>query len=66
MLGLSDLSTEAATVEDHLNRDAGATDTLRLSGLLTQSMDQIEAWMRVRAVEAPAESNSRMSLPSTG
>jgi signal transduction histidine kinase/DNA-binding NarL/FixJ family response regulator len=57
MLGLSDLSTEAATIEDRLNGNAGTTDTLRLSGLLTQSMDQIETWMRGRAVEASAESN---------
>jgi len=55
MLGLSDLSTEAATIEDCLNRNAGTTDTLRLSGLLTQSMDRIEAWMSGQAAEATAE-----------
>jgi HPt (histidine-containing phosphotransfer) domain-containing protein len=55
MLGLSDLSAEAATIEERLNRNADMTDTLRLSGLLTQSMDQIEAWMRGRPAEAAAE-----------
>ncbi len=55
MLRLSDQSTEAATVEDCLNRNAGTTDTLRLSGLLTQSMHQIEIWMTGRVAEASAE-----------
>lgn len=55
MLGLADLSTEAATIEDHLNREAGTADTLRLGGLLAQSMDRIEAWMKSRAAEIAAE-----------
>jgi signal transduction histidine kinase/FixJ family two-component response regulator len=55
MLGLADLSTEASIIEDRLNRDADVTDTLRLSGLLTQSMGRIEAWIAHRADEVPAQ-----------
>jgi signal transduction histidine kinase/DNA-binding NarL/FixJ family response regulator len=55
MLGLADLSTEASIIEDRLNRDADLTDTLRLSGLLTQSMGRIEAWIAHRADEVPAQ-----------
>jgi len=55
MLGLSDLSAEAAAIEDWLNRNAGTTDTLRLWGLLTQSMGRIEVWITGGVVELAAE-----------
>ena len=55
MLGLSDLSAEAAAIEDCPNRNTGMTDTLRLSGWLTQSMGRIKAWTMGGVAEVAAE-----------
>jgi hypothetical protein len=55
MLGLSDLSAEAASIEDCLNRNTGMTDMLRLSGLPTRLMGRIKAWTMGGVAEVAAE-----------
>lgn len=52
MLGLSDLSEEAARIEDRLNQNADKIDTFGLSGLLTRSSERIEAWIADQTVES--------------